>query len=328
MTRIITLATTFLLFCSSNALSKRLVLIENVSFQSSTVDTTLNINEAKYEFVLANITPAQNQFIEYKLDGVQFNSQLGINQTISIQTTPGKHVFEFYVNRSYSRLVTDTLSIQNQHIDQYRVVFSQSFIREEQFKVISLKPVIYLYPESKIDVEVKLNFVGENPILYPEYNDGWKCSASPNGDLKIGNDTFNYLFWEATQPDHLRTANQKEGFIVKGNESISFLEEKLTLAGFTSKEKADFITFWGPLIQKNDLNFVRFEFNEVCDKFTELEISPKPDNVYRLYIFFSPIKEVFEVAKQEIEPMNREGFTVLEWGGQISLPIKTTNINL
>jgi hypothetical protein len=152
--------------------------------------------------------------------------------------------------------------------------------------------------------------------------------VSPNGDLTIGEDTYNYLFWEATQADHLSTTDLKTGFIIEGGNAISFLQEKLTKAGLSSKEQADFITFWGPLLQKNELNFVHFEFNETCNKFAELTIDPQPDNVYRIYIFFSPITERFEVEDQEIESMNRTGFSVLEWGGQISNTIEQLPINI
>ena len=106
------------------------------------------------------------------------------------------------------------------------------------------------------------------------------------------------------------------------------MKDKLTEAGLTSKEQADFITFWGPRIQKNDLNYIRFEFNETCNKFAELDITPTPDQTYRIYIFFSPISESFEVEEQEIESLERSGFTVIEWGGQESVSITVNPINL
>ena len=46
------------------------------------------------------------------------------------------------------------------------------------------KPVIYLYPESTTDVTVKLDYAGEITCTYPEYKDGWKVTASPDGPLK------------------------------------------------------------------------------------------------------------------------------------------------
>ena len=59
------------------------------------------------------------------------------------------------------------------------------------------KPVIYLYPESKTDVTVKLDYAGELTCTYPAYQDGWNVSASPDGTLTDADgQTYNYLYWE------------------------------------------------------------------------------------------------------------------------------------
>jgi len=291
-----------------------------VQFIKMEKDKDLTSKESVYHFKFSGIQQVTGQTtITYKIDGRNKTVEsLSIEATLDIKTKPGNHSFEFYIDSSWNKIKTQKLEVEKQFRSHYSIACTR--IRKKSEVPIDevCKPVIYLYPEKEMDVEVKIDFEGEHPILYPEYNDGWKCTASPNGDLKIGESTYNYLFWEVGQPNHLSTADLSEGFIVKGENSISFLESKLNAAGFTSKEKADFITFWGPRIQKNELNFVRFEFNEVCDKFATLNVTPTPDAMYRLYIFFSPIDEAFEVKEQMIPKMNRDGFTVLEWGGQTS----------
>lgn len=60
------------------------------------------------------------------------------------------------------------------------------------------KPVIYLYPETEIEVSVRLDFSGKLTCTYPAYNDGWKVLAKPDGTLLVP-DTgreYSYLFWE------------------------------------------------------------------------------------------------------------------------------------
>ncbi|MFT6921579.1 MAG: hypothetical protein ACJA1C_000576 [Crocinitomicaceae bacterium] len=303
-----------------------------VQFIKTEKDKNLKSKESAYHFQFLGISNATGQTkISYSLDGGdQVTEALSDDATLKVTTTPGAHSFVFFTDSIWNTVTTAELAIEAHFISQYSITFSSRIVsRTDEIQMIkTCKPVIYLYPEKETEVEVKLDFEGEHPFLYPAYNDGWKCTASPNGDLKIGQSTYHYLFWEVNQPDHLSTADLNEGFIVKGENSISFLEAKLNAAGFTSKEKADFITFWGPLIQQNELNFVRFEFNEVCDKFAELNIAPTPDHIYRLYIFFSPIEEAFEVAEQQIPKLNREGFTVLEWGGQVSLPITMNPTNI
>jgi hypothetical protein len=295
-----------------------------VQFIKTEKDKDLTSKESAYHFKLQGFNRVMGKIrVTYKIDGRDKTVELLSSDAIlEIKTKPGKHTFQFFIDSNWTKIKTQKLEVEKQFRSYYSIRFDRVPDPSDIIPIDEVcKPVIYLYPEKEMDVEVKIDFEGEHPILYPAYNDGWKCTASPNGDLKIGESTYNYLFWEVGQPNHLSTADLSEGFIVKGENSISFLESKLNAAGFTSKEKADFITFWGPRIQKNELNFVRFEFNEVCDKFATLNVNPNPDTMYRLYIFFSPIDELFEVKEQMIPKMNRDGFTVLEWGGQTSQQI-------
>ena len=46
------------------------------------------------------------------------------------------------------------------------------------------KPVIYLYPEQAQEVYVQLELDGEFTCTYPEYDNGWKVKAYPDGTLR------------------------------------------------------------------------------------------------------------------------------------------------
>ncbi|NRA10364.1 MAG: hypothetical protein HRT57_00240 [Crocinitomicaceae bacterium] len=285
------------------------------------LDGSLKKDQAIYKFTFSNILDNEtDRKMEYSIDGNAGEVILTAEKSFELTTTPGKHKFLFYYTSDFDEFFSDSLEIKPQHKSEYSVYLVVRFIKTEA-PVLHFKPVIFLYPEIETPIQVSVDIKGTNPFFYPKYDGSWECIAQPNGDLQIGEDTYNYLFWEATGKDHLDKNNLTDGFYVDGKNAISFLEKNLTLAGLTSKEKADLITFLGPLIQKNELNFVRFEFNETCNKFTELNINAVPDHIYRLYIFFSPIKEAFEVEDQNIPKINRNGFTILEWGGQLSSPI-------
>ncbi len=62
--------------------------------------------------------------------------------------------------------------------------------------------------------------------------------------------------------------NLKEGFVVKGNQTIQFLEEKLAVLGLNERESEEFIVYWLPKLQKNEYNYIRFatleEINNKC----------------------------------------------------------------
>ena len=47
----------------------------------------------------------------------------------------------------------------------------------------SAKPVIYLYPETTMEVSVELDFDGTLTTTYPAYRDGWTVTAFPDGTL-------------------------------------------------------------------------------------------------------------------------------------------------
>ena len=278
----------------------------------SAKDSSLQLNESLFKFTFQNlIDQNEAQEIQYSMDGVEGKVNLTNKKFIEFKTTPGKHVFQFYYNKEFYEVETDTLLIRPGYKDEYSI-YLQNAVQHRTVK----KPVIYLYPEAEIDIEVKLDIKGDASFMYPAYNDSWKFKAQPDGTLLFGNKSYNYLFWEADQAIALTPNEIETGFVFESTNAVEFLEEKLTLAGLTSKEKADFITFWGPQMAKYEGIYLRFEFNESCDKYAELNISPEPDNIYRIYIIWSPVNAFFEVKEQEIIPINRKGFTVLEWGGR------------
>ena len=48
-----------------------------------------------------------------------------------------------------------------------------------------------------------------------------------------------------------------------------------------------------------------------------LIIEPKPDKVIRILMDYKPLKEKITVEEEVLEKQEREGFTVIEWGGSI-----------
>lgn len=281
----------------------------------SEVDSNLNANQSLYTFHFnGRYDTSHPKHVLYSIDGVESKARL-TNQEITIPAKPGKHIFQFYYNSDYYEVYSDSLEIKAQHHDTYAVQLygtPRGVVQEVE------KPVIYLYPEKSTAVSVQLDIHGEDPFYYPSYNDGWKLTAHPNGDLSIGDNQYNYLFWEAKVRNALSQQQLSTGFFVEGKNVVSFLEEKLTEVGLTSKEQADFITYWGPRLAKNDLNFVHFEFNESCDRYADIDISPKPDHVNRIYMIWGAVSEKHAIKTQDMKSFERNGFDVLEWGGQES----------
>lgn len=175
------------------------------------------------------------------------------------------------------------------------------------------KPVIYLYPTSEQTVSVKLDYKGKLTCTYPEYKDGWKVNAKPDGTLTNIDDNreYSYLYWEGISDTQW---DMSKGFVVKGDETRGFLQEKLEYLGLTPKEYNEFIVYWLPILQENKYNLITFA-GEDYENLAPLEITPKPDSMLRVMMVFKPLNKSIQVEEQELKPFVRTGFTVVEWGG-------------
>lgn len=175
----------------------------------------------------------------------------------------------------------------------------------------SAKPVIYLYPEKASDVSVLLHYNGTLDYTYPAYNKGWKVTAMPDGTLYSGGKEYSYLFWEGTTSV---AYDFSKGFVVKGCDTVRFLQQKLAELGLTPREYNEFIVYWMPKMQNNPYNLIAFQGPTYTDN-AVLEIEPKPDSILRVFMAFKPLKAPITIPKQTFQPFERKGFTVVEWGG-------------
>lgn len=272
----------------------------------------LNETEVLLHFTFDGIPEGSKGKIVYSIGINEQDFDLS-DETLTIDAVEGLHYVQFYYNSQFME-VDGYISVLGQHEYYYSITF-----REAYEQIQTRKPVIYLYPTEQTEVEVQLEIEnGETPFYYPAYTDGWHVTAYPNGTIEMNSEQYRYLFWEALQSDHVSTTDIESGYILENTEVVAFLEDKLTQIGFNSVEQADFITYWAPLLAKNELSYIRFEWNEDCDKFAALKITPQPDEIFRLYIFAAPISTEFAITPQVLPQFNRSGFSVLEWGGQIT----------
>jgi len=205
--------------------------------------------------------------------------------------------------------------------DRHRITISA--YAHQEFNHVKRKPVIYLYSETELTASIKINPMGEFTFTYPLYNAGWNVTVNNSGmltDTKTQKQ-YPYLFWEAESSDlfYKTVGNTIPGFIINTDSTIQFLEEKLSLLGLNSTEMTDFITFWGPIIEREDFALIQFFVDEDYNsEIAGLEITPKPDAIRRVYILCSPIKDSMvgmDVVPQTLTGFERKGFTVVEWGG-------------
>ncbi len=180
---------------------------------------------------------------------------------------------------------------------------------------VSYKPMIYLYPTKKTNVTVLLGYPELLTTTYPKYLDKWQVTAYPNGDLvDKNNKTYYGLYWEGL--NNIST-NFEDGFVVKKDNIISFLEEKLNILGLNEREANEFIVYWLPILEQNDYNLIRFATLDEINDQMPLDINPRPDSLIRVLMEFKPLEQNITVKEQLLTTPQRTGFTVVEWGGTI-----------
>ena len=180
------------------------------------------------------------------------------------------------------------------------------------------KPVIYIYPTENTDVTVKLSNPEDLTTTYPKYINGWKVRALTDGSLIDSNNKKYYaLYWESMS--NKNNPIKEDGFIVKGEDVASFLEEKLEILGLNYKESNEFIMYWLPKLESNKYNYIRFQTMDEINSNMALDINPKPDTLIRVRMEFKALDKPIKIKEQKLKSIKRQGYTVVEWGG--------TNVN-
>ena len=176
------------------------------------------------------------------------------------------------------------------------------------------KPIIYIYPEEDMNVSISVSNPENFTTTYPKYENGWEVKALTDGTLIDKNGKSYYaLYWEGKQKNISKV--KEDGFVIKGEDTAEFLEEKLEILGLNYKEKNEFIMYWLPKMENNKYNYIRFETMEEIDSYMPLEISPKPNSVIRILMNFKALDKKIKVKEQELTTPERTGYTVVEWGG-------------
>ena len=208
-------------------------------------------------------------------------------------------------------------SYKNIYYDQKNNRFEADFtdVNISTFELdpyVAYKPVIYLYPEEKMDVSVELTLDGRLTCTYPSYNGGWKVTAMPDGTLiDTKGQTYNYLYWEG---ETYAQYDLSKGFCVKGEDTAIFLENALHKLGLTRREANEFIVYWLPLMEQNPYNIISFQ-NDIYTDSAQLEVNPAPDTLIRVFMAWQPTEEYVQLPEQNLHTPERTGFTVVEWGG-------------
>lgn len=175
------------------------------------------------------------------------------------------------------------------------------------------KPVVYLYPTTAQEVNVK---VGANvKVSVPNYDvsNGWTAFAQPNGQLSVNGMQYGSLFWEG--PGIGQYPEITGGTVAKQADVVGVIRLQLSQQGLNTTETNDFIAYWQDKIPATP--FVRLTWFDTAqmNKLAPLQISPKPDTMIRVFLDMEGLNSPIGLPAQNLKSIPRNGFTVVEWGG-------------
>lgn len=280
---------------------------------SSDKDPSVQSNESLIEFrFLIDGTKARQRNIVYSYNAIQDTAICSNDGELDLYVKPGRYKFQFYLDQSHYEVVTDSVGCKGGYTTTIEVDFRNSEIMIEVDK-----PVIYLYPESTTDVNVKLNFNGNLGFTWPQYNEGWNVTAQPDGSLQSAGKSFDYLFWEGSASVSASSFDNTSGYIVQRDTLADFFEHALTKMNLSPRERQDFITYWCPRMIQNEFNYIHFASEQEYNSIATMNITPQPDEVFRVFMVWSKAdpKENTVERFQDLPRASRKGFTVVEWGG-------------
>ncbi|KKS94588.1 MAG: hypothetical protein UW68_C0029G0010 [Candidatus Collierbacteria bacterium GW2011_GWB1_44_6] len=173
------------------------------------------------------------------------------------------------------------------------------------------KPAIYLYPETKTEVSVKVDVNGRLTKTDPEYGTGWNVTADPSGLI---DGKYDYLFYEANVN---KIELPTEGWVVAKSDLNGWLDKYLPKLGLNEKESTQFKEYWLTRLPLSKYFEIKLMSNAYLDENLALDINPKPETVIRVELVFKGIDTPTELEAPEIMTPARKGFVVVEWGGVV-----------
>jgi hypothetical protein len=275
---------------------------------------------------------------------VSFSGIISVNALVAncssatITTTDkyGKFSFEIsdldsciYVFKSgFTEIIMDRHDFKSQHRMKINFFLNQNFI----ITTVD-KPVIYVYSNESTSCKIELYPKSKLTFTYPVYKTNWEFTTGLNGQLKMDDRTYPYLFWEGETSELVyQQTGDEEGvcklenaFQIQTDSSISFLEHQLNKFGLNAIEKTDFITFWGPRMIENKYALIQFICNEdYASKIAGLNMQPQPESSLRLFMLFTSLEKPssrYQTTPPSYKGFTRNGLTLVEWGGsQINPP--------
>ena len=178
------------------------------------------------------------------------------------------------------------------------------------------KPVVYLYPETtkQVDVKVVADVTASDPFY--DSAQGWKnVIATPAGKLLYRGKVYSSLFWEGYA--HGVYPEITRGSVVARDQVVDTWKDQLHKLGLNDKEIGDFVTYWEPRIPETA--FVRISWLGTAEmqRLAPLQVTGGVNTFIRVFLDMEGYNDYRQIEPQQLFGISRHGFTVVEWGGLV-----------
>ncbi|MES2587520.1 MAG: hypothetical protein V4622_00990 [Bacteroidota bacterium] len=290
------------------------------SFQVVSDKFDATIPKGKYVLEGKVIDVYSNSSIKFFEINLQTGEVYKMKKGVFKLQLPANDEWIHFTKEDYQSAYFENYEPKSQHRIKIKVFLNQ---RGRGPEISTEKPVIYAYNSSDIDVSIKLNPVGNLCFTYPQISpsNSWEMTLKNNNFVDSKGNEYPYLFWDSKQKGVKFMKNENGilfGEVLAKEDVISYLDSTLSAVGFNSREKTDFITYWGPKLTQNNYVFMQFMTQNECKEFADYTILPKPDHFNRFYMLFTGYEKLpgkLELVPNDFVPFKRDGFHVLEWGG-------------
>ncbi len=186
---------------------------------------------------------------------------------------------------------------------------------------VDYKPAIYLYPEKKTDIHVRIKPNGRLILTIPYYDEtkGWDVEVDPSGRI---DGKYDYLFYEAEINDiNLPT----QSYVVSYEDLDTFLTDLLPKLGLNENEAKQFKEYWiNKLPYESYYQIFLLDRKEIERIEPLVYVNPTPDMSIRVRLYFKPLTEKDTTEEPTLPAVpERKGFSLVEWGGFLEAPMKS-----
>ncbi len=168
-------------------------------------------------------------------------------------------------------------------------------------------PDLYLYPvrAETVHVDLQGTVTASRPLYGPG---GWTVEASPDGGLGAAG---GHLFYDAAASERWQTA---QGWVVPEAAWPAWIRTELPALGLNATETGDFLRDWAGDLPPAPDYLIAPQPRSLVDAAVGLRITPRPDTLYRLWLYIVPLRAPVAAAPPQVAPLVRRGFTAVEWG--------------